>query len=432
MKKVKIVFWVIFGIVAILAFNFIRTFNFLRDYKIYLKDLKGQINIKYNDDNFPEFAKDFVFSKTDALSESLTNSTLYDSKVHDKIIEETQKFLPENLKDYQTKFAPSILELMNKEKTKKYPTAEETENYPAPPNHKTVRATVRFWEHLSLLFGKKGDNRTSLLLAHGIFYLSREIQTSFAAGGEMMDKMLSVAYIKFASRAILYWASHPHPDCYELSKNVAIDILKFVKADYPLKRNIEYNKYAMDGVLKHFSKKSSIIWGSVFNSSYYKEVIELIINEPLKLEADSESKTYYEVKDEYSKYHKKIDNVINSGRFSNIFPTYCISPQKAVFYFVAWMFCSGLEREKLAIEESLGYMEFAAIALLINSYYCENNKLPETIEELEKWFGQKIPVRRFDDKPYVIDTKGKHFLTFKHISESYGRNESELYFDFSK
>ena len=35
--------------------------------------------------------------------------------------------------------------------------------------------------------------------------------------------MLSGTYQKTASKGILVWASHPHPECRELSKNVAID-----------------------------------------------------------------------------------------------------------------------------------------------------------------------------------------------------------------
>lgn len=430
MKKIKIVFWVIFAIFAILAFNFIRTVNFLRDYKENLKDIKGQLNVKHNDDNFPEFAKDYVFSKEDV--NTLSENTLYDSESQEKIIEETKKILPENIKDYQTKFAPSILELIKKEKTNKYPTAEETENYPAPPQSKLIRATVYNWSNLSLLFSKEGDYKTSLLVAHGIFYLMREKQTSYADSGEMIYKMVSCSYIKYASKAILVWASNPHPDCQELSKTVAKDILKLVEVDYPLKRNIEYDKYAIDSTLKHFSTKTSLVGNNVFNKSYYKEVIDFLINEPLKLESKLESKNYYEVKDEYSKYSKKMKDAIESQKFSKVFPNYFISPEKAIVYAVAYMFCSDIEKEKLAVEESLSYMEFAAIALLINSYYCENNKLPETIEELEKWFGQKLPVSRFDYKPYVIDTKGKHLLTFKHVDKSYEKKESELNFDFTK
>ena len=430
MKKVKIVIWVIFFIVAIFIYNFIRTSNFIRDYTKNLKDIKGQLNYKYDDDNFPEFAKDFVFKNSDVLREALNENTLYDSKAYDSVIEEIKKELPENLKDYQTKFAPSILELMKKEKTNKYPTFEETENYPEPPTGKKMRATARFWENLSLFFGREGDYKTSLLVAHGIFYLSREKQTSYAASGELICKMISMIYNKYASKVILVWASHPHPDCQKLSKVVAKDILDFVKTDFPLKRNIEYDKYAIESILKHLSKKSSIIWSSVFNTSYYKEVIELLIDEPLKLETQLESKTFYEVKDEYNKYHKKLRDIVESEKFSKVFPTFCINPQKAMVYFVTTMFCVDLEKERLATEEALGYMEFASIALLINSYYCENNKLPETIEELEKWFGQKLPVNRFDNTPYVIDTKGKHMLTFKHMADNLG--VGQLYFDFFK
>jgi hypothetical protein len=80
-------------------------------------------------------------------------------------------------------------------------------------------------------------------------------------------------------------------------------------------------------------------------------------------------------------------------------------------------------------------MEFAAIALLINSYYCHKNRLPKTIEELEEWSGKELPTNRVDGTPYVIDTNGKHTLSFKNIKQSYSyysKKQPQLNFDFSK
>ena len=426
MKKVKIVFWVIFAIIAFLAINFIRTFNLLRNFNDNTKDMKGQLNARFNDNNFPEFSKKFLWVKKDDTITTFSENTLYDTEYNKKIIEETEKYLPENLKEYQTELAPSILELMKKEKTKKYPTAEETEKYPESPKHKSVRQTVRFWANLSLVFGEKGDYKTSLLIAHGIFYLTREILSSYCDSGNMMHKMLSVSYLKLASKSILVWASHPHPECAELSKTVAKDILKFVETDYPLSRNIEYIKYSIDTILKYLSQKTSLVGSNVFNKSYYKEVIDLFVNEPLKLE----SKSYYEVKDEYAKFSKKVEDAINTGKYDKVFPNYFINPEKAIVYYLARMFWFKHISTKTTIEDSLAYMEFAAVALLINSYYCQNGNLPQSMEELEKWFGQKLPVSRLDNKPYVIDTNGKHLLTFKHMSNNF--SENQLYFDFFK
>lgn len=122
MKKTRIVFWIIIAIIAIPAFNFLRTFNFLRDCNKILKDMKGQLTVQCNNDDFPEFAKNFKFSEHN-IANWLEEKTLYDPKSQEKIIQEIQNMLPENIKEYQTELVPSILELMKKEKTNKYPTA---------------------------------------------------------------------------------------------------------------------------------------------------------------------------------------------------------------------------------------------------------------------------------------------------------------------
>ena len=74
-------------------------------------------------------------------------------------------------------------------------------------------------------------------------------------------------------------------------------------------------------------------------------------------------------------------------------------------------------------------MEFSAIALLINSYYCKNNRLPSSIEELEKWSGTKLPINRFENKPFVIDLKSKATLTFKMLVKPNQYKSDSFYFN---
>ena len=201
-----------------------------------------------------------------------------------------------------------------------------------------------------------------------------------------------------------------------------------VEAGYPLTMNIEYHKYLIDSFLTHFSKTTFIVGKNVFNKSYYKDLTETFINEALKLE----SKPFKEIRKEYEEYGTKIKKIKNSSEYINFFPNYLLNPEKVVvgYTVLCTQGLSNLYSSKLNLEEARGYMEFAAIALLINSYYCQNGNLPQNMEELEKWFGQKLPVSRSDYKPYDIDTKGKHLLTYKYVNE--GNGKSQLYFDFSK
>ena len=259
MKKVKIVFWVIFAIVALLVFNAIRTVLFLKDYGLNLRDMQSQYRTvfpDYDDNNFPEFGKKFVCLDIEKFENFLNVDELYDSDAQERFYKKVQSFIPKNFNEFKSELAPSVLKFMKEEKTNKYPSAEETENYPKPP--KMVIPTIYHWTNMGFLHAKNGDFNTSLLIYHGIFYLTRELMTSFARSGEFINKMQSGTYNMAASRAILVWASRPHPECQELSKSVAKDILKLVEADYPLKRNLEYNKSKVDSIIKHFSKKLSI------------------------------------------------------------------------------------------------------------------------------------------------------------------------------
>ena len=316
---------------------------------------------------------------------------------------------------------------MKIEKNNNYPSAEETDNYPERPTGKTINAISYYWPALSLEFAKKGDFKTSLLLAHGLFYFSRELELSYGNGGEFLYIVMSSTYNKRASKAILVWASHPHPECQELSKIIARDILKLVDSNIPVTRNLEFFKYLINQYLVHFSKKTTLVGKNVLNSSYYNELFEFYINTPLKFE----EKPFFEIKKEYEEHYSKIKKIGDSGELMKSFPNYLINPEKAIVQatFNNLQPASGVYFVKHHNEDSLGYMEFAAIALFINAYYCQNNKLPASIEELEKWSGVKMPVSRFDNQPYVIDNNGKHTLSFKHLGKIY--NDNQLYFDFS-
>ena len=79
-------------------------------------------------------------------------------------------------------------------------------------------------------------------------------------------------------------------------------------------------------------------------------------------------------------------------------------------------------------------MELTSIALAINAYVCENNKYPESIDELSKWFGKKLPDNRFTKEPYKLDINGKHLLYNNGLDgkeDSNSKNSDDLYFDFS-
>jgi hypothetical protein len=90
---------------------------------------------------------------------------------------------------------------------------------------------------------------------------------------------------------------------------------------------------------------------------------------------------------------------------------------------------------KSKYEEKLAKMEIVAIALAYNAYYCENNKEPANIEELEKWFGEKLPLNRFTGKPYSFNTENGYVLynygADNKKDEKNDYNNNDIFFKFS-
>ena len=102
-------------------------------------------------------------------------------------------------------------------------------------------------------------------------------------------------------------------------------------------------------------------------------------------------------------------------------------------YFIDYsvlMYGPRFKRVKESQELGLAKMEMAAIALAINSYYCEKNKLPKSMEELSKWFGEELPKNRFTDEPYEIKSDEEHTLINEGIDGVTTSSRDYIFFDF--
>ena len=72
-------------------------------------------------------------------------------------------------------------------------------------------------------------------------------------------------------------------------------------------------------------------------------------------------------------------------------------------------------------------MEFSAIALAINAFYCERSRLPSSIGELGNWLNRDLPNNRLTNQPYKLNLDGEFLLTNEAVSE-----EDRYYFKLTK
>ena len=432
---------VILLIIGYLAYRGFATYYLITESKKLFKNKpdifskeKSIWNIKPDNNNFPEYALKFVPDEkyqselTDISNYIYKEKNIYTSYFQKELIDKIERILPNNLSDYKSYLVSSIKKKMTVAKTAKQPSFNESFDLPAMPKGTLFTQTSKYWYALSRLFEVKNqDYETSLLLSLGVFYLSKDMITNYCHSFTTLNKAFGNSMNQYACDSILIWASKPKNQYGTLSKKVAKDILDFVKTEYSFSNFLEINRVAADAdfkiIFKHFAKG----WLKKFpNSRKYNNLMSLLYEKPQKFI----DKPLYELEKELNEMQKDEDKLYED------FDKIQTEPVKAIlkiFFFtedvVATRFIASyypnLKRLKRGTEDTLAKMEFTAIALAINSFYAEKNRIPTSIAELNSWFGEDLPKNRLSGEPYKLDLEGKHLLT----NEQFDLGMNKLYFD---
>ena len=145
-------------------------------------------------------------------------------------------------------------------------------------------------------------------------------------------------------------------------------------------------------------------------------------------------KPIYELKNEFEDYNNKIKTIFTKGTDFEEKLKFFKDPDKAITIVLLRPCLPDFEIMKKHTEQKLAEMELTAIALVINAFAAENQKMPETISELSKWFGRELPKDRLTNNPYELNLKGKHILYNKGINgkeDLDSKETDDIYFDFS-
>ncbi len=389
-------------------------------------DYKGRMLPKNNDDNFPDYLiqfmvdkdiKDKLYKIRDLLPEK---DKIFDREAVDKLVVTAEaEFSAQNINDFK-KIVPIIKNKMKETKNSVLVSFRESENYPYSPDYFTIMRTVKYWSIMSRMLEHRKEYEASLLLSHALLYLIKDLQTDYMDSCSLPCRLICFNFLDTACDSIMIWASRPKPQCKELSKEVAKDILDFVENDYPLSNYTENELLNVEEFVDYLIDKGHSIFLNVRRSSSYKKMINLCYKEP----ASFLDKPIYEIKKELKKYSEQHDKLVNTGVAAYVF-YYLLSPEKGLVMLWGGLGTYDFAKAKESCEASLAKMEMTAIALAINSFYCEKNEYPKSIDELSEWFGRELPKNRITNEPYELDFNGTHVLSNNSIKDK------EFFFDFS-
>ena len=375
------------------------------------------------------------------------NNELYDLKKEAELFAKIDKLKPQNIDEYRNYLIPYIKNMIGSKKQNKPTSIEKIKDLPNPPEYRrSIKDIVYYWYLLSKLFEKNNEYENALLLSHGIFYIAKDYESNYSNSSSTDNKIISILISYRACNSILTWACRPKPNCIEISKRVANDILDFVANEYPLAIIMEDELLRNRENLINYSQGGYKVFSWIQKSKYYEEYI----NECYKKAKDIVDKPIFEAIKLLDKYGKEADKHFEEfSNFSHLYDSKISSRIIVIInvfirpeYFlgnILYRFVSkNFDDYKKIIsfnETKKAKMEMTAIALAINAYYCENNKLPETMEELNKWFGRELPKNRFTNEIYKLDYNSNHILYNLGVdgkADLSDENTDDLYFDFIK
>ncbi len=393
------------------------------------------VHTKHDDENFPSYAKKFMpnpklyeeISKIDTLVPR--GKDLGNHFMEEKLYENLNTIIPENINDFKTQFIPAIKAKMNETKNQDRLSYNERKDMPDSPNTSAYRNSIRYWNLLSRYYDKKRDYDTSLLLIHSIFYVSNDLLNNYSSSGFFSARVIYLISNSLACDSILNWASKPRLNSQKLAKLVAKDILEFVDKQPKLSDNLKFEKEYFDNYMKiFFEKYENGIFAYVEETQEYKELLDFLYKEPEKFI----DKPLYEIKKQLDEMNKKLDelylqNDVSAFKSTSFLLKTIFKPEPFIIKHMVLLYYPNYRRLKVNNEETLAKMEFCAIALAINSFYCEKGRLPSSIGELSNWFGQEFPNNRLTNKPYKLDFEGSHLM----YNEK-GIVENEYFFDLAR
>ncbi len=388
--------------------------------------IKGIIESSENDGSMPTLIKDF---NADHIHQDILERTEQDTD--EKFLEIAKNYKPSNYKDYTKILCPLVIKKTKETKHSNSPTIDEIANKPGLPNFKNLRKTIIFLtQYISFLYENEKNDNAAIAIIYATYYIVRDLEENYSR--DLIKNIKESTLSMIASNALLKWASIPKKKSAALAKYLAKDLLQLVKNDYPLSDLLIFNigqiyasMYEQLNIQEDDddeNRKEFI--NRVMNSNLLKETNKILYENPknfidkpyylCKNELEAHSKTFNDTLERIYNDQKKYESLIEEISKNSSSEEEAMSKLKEMNLDIAdisielnlgkiiYINAQNIEKYKSIIEYKLAQMEIAAIALAYNAYYCENGQEPESIETLEKWFGEKLPVNRFTGNPYTL------------------------------
>ena len=430
MKKIIGIILLVLAIPAIfIGYKIVHMYNFISSTKGNgSAKAEAYVQDRIDDNNVPDYAKGLMFvqdnkpkSKVDVYD--FSHKEWYDAEVINEVLQNIKDLPVPSLEKYPEVMTSNLKDKIGKCKSKnELVSFEESENQPAKPSRKLMRASLRNWCRTSIYYSMNKDPETALLIAYAILDFSQRLNLDYYKCYAMIEQSINGAYIKIAYPAIMVCISKPLTANVALTKAMAKDIL--VMAANDSKKSIDlickYEVYALEKMLMLMGDNGKNIIGKLLETKEFKDTIKAYNNILKQCEDRSNTEIVADssISSAYNKYAAKYTP------YESILKTFW-NPEQAVTNIMVSMGLPPIPKIAETKEAKLATLEFYAVALAINSYVSDKKMLPKSISEVEKWFGQSLPLNRYTNEAYEIEREAE-YISVKYTTGSSYKQETEF------
>lgn len=276
---------------------------------------------------------------------------------------------------------------------------------PSPDLHK-IKETARYWYLMSRRLFYNGEHETALALSVANLLLAHLLGTEYISGSSLNCHMEAIAVRNFGSTSIAEMTG---------KVRLPVDRLKFwinlmLQLEYEMvsiSRTLRFEQHFIPSVFHHFNMRNdNILARAINNPGIYKKYIDALFN-PITA---ASSKPYREAMTVATRTMSEIALMRKRIEPGFHFLAYYFTPESL---FIQYMISISVPDLKGALERDFKCRQLlrgTIVALALRAFQTEHGKLPETVEELEKWLGKTLPTDIYSDKPLLYSRNNQKTL----------------------
>ncbi len=319
------------------------------------------------------------------------------------VIREVKEHLPKNYTDFTAKLPRIIIKEINSIETSR-PKLKIPEYDCLPSNLREYRSTSRFWADVGRLLLYEGKESSTLAISAGILLIAHNLDRDPENGPIMVNRLTGITIRNIANSLIIEQMGKTRMSAEQI-KSWIPKFQKLRQGILPISDSYKVETKLYETISKFLTSKGSFA-GKMFLRN--KKEFEKLNAKTIDKLIESDEGNYSEKIKAHREVASYLEDIHDSLSISpQLFKNLLFSPSKMVVKFFGFNFYPNFRRAYEAEAKSQQLADGAIAAMILRAYMTENNKTPESLQQVESWYGEKLPSDIFADMaPLQLNKKG--------------------------